>query len=116
MSDPIQTQLNDLTIAVGQMIAGIDDIKKLQSDVVDLLRKHDRTDGRVDQLTALVEKHEIELTAVRTERIRTAARRENMQWWLNNWKNLLVVIATITTASVMLYPQALSVLQKVPVA
>lgn len=114
MNDPIRTQLNDLTIAVGQMIAGIDDIKKLQSDVVDLLRKHDRTDHRVDQLTALVEKHELELTAVRTEHIRTAARREHTDWWLNNWKNLLVVVATATAASLIIYPQIISIMQKMP--
>lgn len=116
MSDPIQSQLNDLAIAVGQMIAGIDDIKKLQSDVVDLLRKHDRTDSRVDQLTSLVEKHELELIAVRTERISAAAKREQIKWWFNNWKNVAAVIAAVVAASLIAWPQALTIIQKIPVA
>lgn len=116
MSDNIQTQLNDLTIAVGQMITGIDDIKKLQSDVVELLRAHDRTDSRVDSLATIVEKHENELTEIRKERIATAAKREHLNYWLGNWRNVVTVMVTILAAGVVLYPQALSLAKNIPVS
>lgn len=115
MSDPIQQQLNDLTLAVGRVSAGVNDIKELQSDVVDLLRKHDRTADRVDQLTAITERHEKELAEIRKERITAAARREYLQWWISNWKSVSGGIATLIVASLLVYPQTISVINKLPV-
>lgn len=115
MSDPIQQQLNDLTLAVGRVSAGVNDIKELQSDVVDLLRKHDRTADRVDQLTAIADRHEKELAEIRKERISAAARREYLQWWISNWKSVSTGIATLIVASLLVYPQTISVINKLPV-
>lgn len=116
MSDQIQQQLNDLTLAVGRVSAGVNDIKDLQSDVVDLLRKHDRTADRVDQLTAITDRHEKELAEIRKERISAAARREYLQWWISNWKSVSTGVATLIAASLFIYPQAASLLNKIPVA
>lgn len=104
MTDPIQKQLNELTIVVGQMKAGVDDIKRLQGDVVSLLRKHDRTDNRVDQLAAIVEKHEIELLALREERIRAQERSNYRDWWLANWRSLLSLFALLCAIGIALWP------------
>lgn len=104
MTDPIQKQLNELTIVVGQMKAGVDDIKRLQGDVVSLLRKHDRTDNRVDQLAAVVEEHEKELVTLREERIRAQERNNYRDWWLANWRSLLSLFALLSAVSIALWP------------
>lgn len=112
----IQTQLNDLTISVGQTMSGINDIKKLQSDVVDLLRAHDRTDSRVDNLVTIVESHEEELKILSKERIEAAARRDHINYWLKNWRNIATAMVAILAAGLVIYPQAVNLIKDIPVA
>lgn len=104
MTDSIQKQLTDLTIMVGRMNTGVDDIKRLQADVVDLLRKHDRTDGRLDHLADLVAKHEEELQNLRAERISTQARRDYLRWWVSNWKNVALLAAIAASGLLFIFP------------
>lgn len=104
MTDSIQKQLTDLTIMVGRMNTGVDDIKRLQADVVDLLRKHDRTDGRLDHLADLVAKHEEELQNLRAERISTQARRDYLRWWISNWKNVAMLLMVFGAAILLMFP------------
>lgn len=112
----MQTQLNDLTIAVGQTMAGINDIKILQSDVVALLRAHDRTDGRLDNLVTIVENHEKELKILSKERIESAAKREHINYWLKNWRNIATAMVAILAAGLVIYPKAVSLIKDIPVA
>lgn len=104
MTDTMQKQMTELRIEVGQMKAGVDDMRRLQADVVELLRKHDRTDTKVEQLTDLVARHEDELQLLRTERISNEARRDYQRWWLSNWKNVALLLILIGGGILVMFP------------
>lgn len=111
MANDTQTQLTEMALNIGQMQASINEIKNLQVDVVNLLRKLDRVDSRLDHLYEVVSSHEKDLTDINAERIGIKAKKEQTQWWLNNWRNLLYILASVLALSAITNPNLLSLIK-----
>lgn len=109
-ANQLNQHLIDLSTKVGKMQNSLDDMKTLQKDVVELLRKHDKTDGVISRLSAVVENHEKELNTLRYKRIGDAAKREYLLWWLNNWKNVALLFLTFAGAVTFIFPQLKAIL------
>lgn len=104
-------KLTDMAVQMGQMQVSINEIKNLQVDVVNMLRKLDRVDSRLDHLYDVVGQHEKDLNEINKERISNKAKQEQTQWWLNNWRNIFFVLATVVAVSLSFNPQIISLLK-----
>lgn len=107
----VTKKLAELSTNLGHMQASINEIKNLQVDVVNMLRKLDRVDSRLDHLYSVVGEHEKDLEEINAERIGIKAKKEQTQWWLNNWRNLLYILASVLALSAITNPNLLAVIK-----